>query len=128
MLHADLEPFRVLVVHPSDHFRHHYSSTLQSIDCVVQTAKDGFEGLSQMSDFQPNLILAGYHMPRVNGLRFFDIVRRNKDFAEVPRVLLLQEQDIFERAWGRISGSTEQRPENMSDEQIFDLMTHFYTN
>lgn len=122
---SPMESLKVMLVHPSEHLRKHYRDILQSIDCIVQTAPDGFEGLSQIPDFQPDLILSGYHMPRLNGLRFFDVLRRNKTFKAIPRVLLLQDQDLFERAFGRISGSMEQRPENMPDEDLLILMSHF---
>jgi CheY-like chemotaxis protein len=59
---------------------------LERLEIEVDEAVDGEDGLMQMRLGQPDLVFADVMMPRLDGLQFLRICRR--DFPDVPVVMM----------------------------------------
>jgi len=52
----------------------------------VSTAADGFDGLAQLRNSIPDLIISDLHMPRMSGVEFLSVVRRR--FPAIPVIAI----------------------------------------
>ena len=59
----------------------------------VSAAKDGLEGLSMLMESKPHLIISDVWMPKLNGYDFCRTVKEDKDFDDLPIILLTDLSD-----------------------------------
>jgi DNA-binding response OmpR family regulator len=60
---------------------------------TVKTASDGLEGVKMFEQFQPNLVIVDYHMPRMNGVEVIEYIRIKKN-SNIPILIMSGSTDI----------------------------------
>lgn len=55
---------------------------------LVSVAKDGIEGLKKLREDKPDLILLDIVMPRMGGIEMMQKMQENKEFAEIPIIII----------------------------------------
>ena len=98
---------RVLVVDDSETIRRSAEIFLRLTGLEVILSPDGFDALSKISDFSPNLILVDIMMPKLDGYQLCQIVKQNPAYADTPVIMLSSKDGVFDRARGRIAGSDQ---------------------
>ena len=98
---------RVLVIDDSETIRRSAEIFLRLTGLEVILASDGFDALSKISDFNPNLILVDIMMPKLDGYQLCQIVKQNPAYATTPVIMLSSKDGVFDRARGRIVGSDQ---------------------
>lgn len=63
----------------------------------LTTASDGAEALKKAAELQPDLIIADYSMPHMNGLELYEKLRGGDDTSQIPFAFLASQKDIDER-------------------------------
>jgi CheY-like chemotaxis protein len=63
-------------------------SILQGLGCEVSTASDGADALLKVRDLHPDLVLADFSMPIMNGIQLFRKLQEYPAHRDVPFVLL----------------------------------------
>lgn len=96
---------KVLIVDDSATIRKTAESMLAKEGYVVETASDGFQALAKIVGFSPDIIFLDIMMPRLDGYQVCAIVKSNKEFKDVPVLMLTSKDSIFDKAKGRIAGS-----------------------
>jgi DNA-binding response OmpR family regulator len=59
----------------------------------VETASDGVEGVKVFEQFQPDLVIVDYHMPKMNGVEVIEYIRTKKQ-SKIPILILSGNTDI----------------------------------
>ena len=77
----------VLVVDDDPVQRKLVSIALEKAGFATVAANDGVDGLEKAGQILPDLIVSDILMPRLDGFRFCEAVRRNPRFASIPVVL-----------------------------------------
>ena len=54
----------------------------------VTQASNGQEALGRLAEFQPDLILTDYMMPRMNGLQMMRSARQDRKLADIPAIMI----------------------------------------
>ena len=72
----------------------------------VQLAHDGDDGIAQGRDFQPQVIVTDYMMPRIDGLTMIRELRKIPAHMGVPVIFLTTESDGDLRAQAKAAGAT----------------------
>jgi len=98
---------RILVVDDSSTIRRSAETMLTAEGYDVVTAENGFEALSMVARHNPDLIFVDIMMPRLDGYQTCALIKNNKAFRETPVIMLSSKDSIFDRARGRIVGSTQ---------------------
>ena len=98
---------RVLVVDDSETIRRSAEIFLRLTGFEVILASDGFDALSKICDFNPDLILVDIMMPKLDGYQMCQIVREHPAYAKTPVIMLSSKDGVFDRARGRIAGSNQ---------------------
>lgn len=69
----------------------------QKADFSVDIALDGLEALEKIKHDKPDLILLDIWLPKMNGFKFLEIIKKDDEFKHIPVVIfsnLSQNSDI----------------------------------
>jgi twitching motility two-component system response regulator PilG len=108
----------VMVVDDSKTIRKSADTLLKKTGCNVITAEDGFDALSKIVDYKPNIIFIDIMMPRLDGYQACALIKNNKEFKSTPVILLSSKDGLFDRAKGRFVGSDQYLIKPFSKEEL----------
>jgi len=83
---------KVLAVDDEEDYRVILKDLLEGAGYDVRLASDGEDGLSALNGYHPDIILADWMMPRMDGQTFVEAVRRNEAHKGVPVIMLTVRQ------------------------------------
>ena len=114
---------KVLVIDDSNTIRRSAEIFLKQGGHDVLLAEDGFDALSKVNDYQPNLIFCDILMPRLDGYQTCAIIKRNAKFFDVPIVMLSSKDGVFDKARGRMVGSQDYLTKPFTKDQLLQTVT-----
>jgi len=88
-------------------------------------AEDGFDALSKVSDYRPDLVFCDILMPRLDGYQTCAIIKRNARFSSVPIVMLSSKDGVFDKARGRMVGAQHYLTKPFTKEQLLQAVEQF---
>jgi len=88
------DPFRVLVIDDSRAQALHTERTLNSAGIITRTLTDPIRTMSELADFQPDLIILDMYMPACTGPELAKVIRHNDRYVSVPIIYLSAEDDL----------------------------------
>lgn len=98
---------KVLIVDDSNTIRRSAEMLLSDSGYEVITATDGFDAMSKIVDNQPDIIFIDIVMPRVDGYRACQMIKKNPRFLMTPVIMLSSKDGVFDRVKGYMAGSEE---------------------
>lgn len=116
--------FKVLVVDDSNTIRRSAEIFLKQGGHDVLLADDGFDALSKINDFQPQLI-CDILMPKLDGYQTCAIIKRNAKYADTPVVMLSSKDGVFDKARGRMVGCQEYLTKPFTKDQLLQAVQQF---
>ncbi|CAA6821229.1 MAG: twitching motility protein PilG [uncultured Thiotrichaceae bacterium] len=126
--HVNLDDIKVLVVDDSKTILRSAELYLKEKGCEVRTVEDGFQSLSIIDDYQPDIIFLDIMMPRLDGYQTCAMIKSNEEYADIPVIMLSSKHNLFDKARGRLSGSEEYLTKPFShDDLISAINTHTHT-
>ena len=69
--------------------------------------EDGFDALSKIPGFKPDLIFVDIMMPKLDGYQVCAVVKQNPRFQDTPVVMLTSKDNLFDRARARLLGAND---------------------
>jgi diguanylate cyclase (GGDEF)-like protein len=91
---AQYEPFKVLIIDDSRAQALHTERLLNSAGIVTRTLLDPIQTMSELADFQPDLIILDMYMPGCTGTELAKVIRHNDRYVSVPIIYLSAEDDL----------------------------------
>jgi twitching motility two-component system response regulator PilG len=119
---------KVLVVDDSNTIRRSAEIFLKQGGHEVLLADDGFDALSKINDYQPDLVFCDILMPRLDGYQTCAIIKRNIRFSNIPVVMLSSKDGVFDKARGRMVGSQEYLTKPFTKDQLLQAVQQFGAN
>jgi twitching motility two-component system response regulator PilG len=116
---------RVLVIDDSNTIRRSAEIFLKQGGHEVLLAEDGFDALSKINDYAPQVIFCDILMPRLDGYQTCAIIKRNAKFADTPVVMLSSKDGVFDKARGRMVGSQDYLTKPFTKDQLLEAVAHF---
>jgi CheY-like chemotaxis protein len=102
---------RVLILEDEEDLRAGLQELLEQhhekYEIAVTTAVNGQEGLEQLAQQQPDLIISDIIMPVMDGYEFLAHVRRNPDWVQIPIIFLTARGEPRDQQRGLASGVEE---------------------
>jgi twitching motility two-component system response regulator PilG len=95
----------ILVIDDSETIRRAAAKFLSGLGVRVVHAVDGFEAFAAVLKERPNLILVDVMMPRVDGFGFCKQVKRHRDLAATPVLMLTSKDGPIDKARGNLAGA-----------------------
>ncbi len=86
-----------MVVDDSESIRKFLVYALRSQGISVVAARDGMEALEKLSQNKVDLVITDLNMPNMDGFEFLRALREDREYSEVPVIILSSlsnEQDI----------------------------------
>ena len=114
--------FKVLVIDDSNTIRRSAEIFLKQGGHEVLLAEDGFDALSKVNDYQPDLIFCDILMPRLDGYQTCAIIKRNARFSQVPVVMLSSKDGVFDKARGRMVGAQDYLTKPFTKDQLLQAV------
>ena len=122
---ASSVPLRVLVVDDSNTIRRRAEIFLKQGGYEVLLADDGFDALSKVNDYQPQLIFCDILMPKLDGYQTCAIIKRNARFSNTPVVMLSSKDGVFDKARGRMVGCQDYLIKPFTKDQLLQAVEQF---
>ncbi len=116
---------KVLVIDDSNTIRRSAEIFLKQGGHQVMLAEDGYDALSKISDFRPDVIFCDILMPRLDGYQTCAIIKRNAVFSAVPVVMLSSKDGVFDKARGRMVGSQDYLTKPFTKDQLLQAVRQF---
>ena len=116
---------KVLVVDDSNTIRRSAEIFLKQGGHEVLLAEDGFDALSKVNDYEPDVIFCDILMPRLDGYQTCAIIKRYARYAEVPIVMLSSKDGVFDKARGRMVGSQDYLTKPFTKDQLLQAVQAF---
>ena len=113
---------KVLVIDDSNTIRRSAEIFLKQGGHEVLLAEDGFDALSKVNDYEPDLIFCDILMPRLDGYQTCAIIKRNQRFSDVPIVMLSSKDGVFDKARGRMVGSEDYLTKPFTKDQLLQTV------
>lgn len=113
---------KVLVIDDSNTIRRSAEIFLKQGGHEVLLSEDGFDALSKVNDFEPDLIFCDILMPRLDGYQTCAIIKRNAKFSNVPIVMLSSKDGVFDKARGRMAGSQDYLTKPFTKDQLLQAV------
>jgi twitching motility two-component system response regulator PilG len=117
--------FKVLVIDDSNTIRRSAEIFLKQGGHQIMLAEDGFDALSKINDFEPQLIFCDILMPRLDGYQTCAIIKRNPKFAAVPVIMLSSKDGVFDKARGRMTGAQDYLTKPFTKDQLLTAVQQF---
>jgi Response regulators consisting of a CheY-like receiver domain and a winged-helix DNA-binding domain len=95
----------ILVVEDSATTRKVISITLSRQGYRVVEAADGLEALSKISEERPDLIMLDVILPKMDGYKILSIIKGNKEFKDIPVIMLTSKDGFLNKMKGKMAGS-----------------------
>lgn len=116
---------KILVVDDSNTIRRSAEIFLKAGQHEVMLAEDGFDALSKVSDYCPDLIFCDILMPRLDGYQTCAIIKRNAKFSGVPVIMLSSKDGVFDKARGRMVGAQDYLTKPFTKDQLLKTVTQY---
>ena len=116
---------KVLVIDDSNTIRRSAEIFLKQGGHEVLLAEDGFDALSKVNDYLPDLIFCDILMPRLDGYQTCAIIKRNAKFANLPIVMLSSKDGVFDKARGRMVGAQDYLTKPFTKDQLLQAVQQF---
>ena len=104
--HGGHQPCQVLVVEDEPSIRQMVRRVLEKEGWTVREAENGRAGLQAVAESKPAVILLDLMMPVMNGFDFVRELRKNKDWQEIP-VVILTAKDLTVEDRQQLKGNVE---------------------
>ncbi|MFI0399048.1 MAG: PleD family two-component system response regulator [Thiolinea sp.] len=101
----DLSGLKVLIIDDSKTILRTAEALLSEYKCWVTTASDGFEALPIIATFKPDVVFVDIMMPRLDGYQTCALIKANRNYRDIPVIMLSSKDGLFDLARGRLAGS-----------------------
>ena len=91
---AQYEPYRVLIVDDSRAQATYTERALNSAGILTRTLIEPIQAMTELAEFQPDLIILDMYMPECSGTELAKVIRHNDRYVSVPIIYLSAEDDL----------------------------------
>lgn len=113
---------KVMIIDDSNTIRRTTEALLTKAGYEVLTAADGFEAMSMITDHRPDIIFVDIMMPRLDGYQTCSLVKSNRQYQDIPVIMLSSKDGLFDRARGRIAGSEEHVNKPFTQQELIQVI------
>ena len=125
MSNAPTGPVKVLVIDDSNTIRRSAELFLRQAGYEVILAEDGFDALSKITDYEPQVIFVDIMMPRLDGYQTCALIKQNPRLKSTPVIMLSSKDGVFDRARGRLAGSDRYLTKPFTKEGLIEAVSDY---
>ncbi len=97
---------KVLIVDDSEMVRNYYYYILKNAGFDVISAIDGADGLEKVYQFSDiDIVVTDINMPNMDGYSMIEKIREDKQFEDIPIIIISTEQEASDKQKGYDAGA-----------------------
>lgn len=124
---AEIQNLKIMVIDDSSTIRRSAEIFLGQVGYQVILAEDGFDALSKINDYHPDLIFCDILMPRLDGYQTCALIKKSAKFRNTPVIMLSSKDGLFDRARGSIVGSNEYLTKPFTKDSLLKTVRNYTT-
>ncbi|MFZ1083274.1 MAG: response regulator [Candidatus Kryptoniota bacterium] len=78
----------IMIVDDSETIRKFLAFALRALGFSVVSARDGMDALEKLSQNKVDLVITDLNMPNMDGFEFLKALREDREYSEVPIIIL----------------------------------------
>jgi len=117
-----MEKKTILAVDDSASIRQMVAFTLRGAGYEVIEAVDGQDALDKANHYQVNLVLTDINMPRMDGLKLLELLRKLTSYQSIPILMLTTESGGEMKTKGRAAGATGWLAKPFNPKSLLDVI------
>ncbi len=94
-------------------------------DVVVHESNQGFNGISDIINYSPDLVFMDFEMPILNGLEAMSIIRQNPKYKDLDILFFSSKDNVFDKIRGTMIGGTEYFSKNTQRERLNEIFEKY---
>ncbi len=91
----------------------------------VICVENGFDALIKVMEERPDILFIDVMMPKLDGYQTCQIIKQNPEFSSLPIIILSSKDGVFDKARGKIVGSTEYLTKPFTKEGIVEVVKKY---
>ena len=108
----------VLIVDDAVTVRMYHRQIMEQAGYQVEEAENGVEALEKALTRQPDLALVDVNMPKMDGYRFVEELRKSDDLKGVPAIMISTEAQSSDREKAYLAGANFYQIKPVDPEQL----------
>lgn len=113
---------KIMVIDDSNTVRSSAQELLGTLGHEVATAENGYEAISKIVDLKPDLIFLDIMMPKLDGYQTCALVKHNKDYKDIPIIMLSSKDGVYDKAKARVVGANDFVSKPFGAEDLIDAI------
>lgn len=109
---------RIMVVDDSATIRKMGQNVLEGLGCEVLCCEDGYDALTKIEEFSPDIVIADLMMPKLDGLGLCAVIKRNPSLNHIEVIMLTAKSGTFDEARGKMAGATLYLAKPMATKEV----------
>ncbi len=97
----------ILIVEDEEHTRYLLERLLTLNNFDVRTAENGIDALNTMTNFKPEIILADWNMPEMDGVELCSRIKSNPDLKHIYFIMITAKTTTQEKVIGLDTGADD---------------------
>lgn len=108
----------ILVVEDEEHTRYLLERLLVVNNFEVRTAENGIDALNTISNFKPEIILADWNMPEMDGVGLCSRIKSNPDLKHIYFIMITAKTSTHEKVEGLDTGADDYITKPVENEEL----------
>lgn len=108
----------ILVVEDEEHARYLLERLLVVNNFEVRTAENGIDALNTITNFKPEIILADWNMPEMDGAELCSRIKSNPDLKHIYFIMITAKTSTHEKVEGLDTGADDYITKPFENEEL----------
>jgi twitching motility two-component system response regulator PilG len=117
---------KVMMIDDSSVMRLSAEQALLAAGCEVNSAENGFEALSHIVAWRPDLILMDIVMPKLDGYQTCSLVKHNPHFRNIPVIMLSSKEGEYDKAKARVVGADAYLTKPFTPDHLIQTLQQYW--
>ncbi len=117
--------YNILVIEDNSDVRGLLATKIKLEGWNCTEAYDGQDGIEKLKENRPDLILLDIMMPRIDGYDVCFMIKNNKNYADIPIIILSAKNNPHEQIKGKMSGANEYIGKPFDIEEVINTIKKY---
>lgn len=108
----------ILIVEDEEHTRYLLERLLVVNNFEVRTAENGIDALNTIANFKPEIILADWNMPEMDGAELCSRIKSNPDLKHIYFIMITAKTSTHEKVEGLDTGADDYITKPVENEEL----------
>lgn len=116
---------KILVVEDSNMARKSITRVLAAQGYQISEAVDGFDALGKLGEDKPDLVMLDLILPKMDGYAVLTAMKKDKNYKNIPVIVLTSRDALFDKLKGKMSGSDEYLTKPIKPDELLDKLRKY---